>query len=283
MKLIVRADDVGYTVIHNEGTFRTLEHGITTSCDLMLDTPGFADACRRLRDYPWISIGWHTHFGGRPVLSASEVPSMVDEAGRFKWRKDRTLMQTVDYDEAVRECRVQLERCRDLLGRIPDTWSMGGFHNPLNKAIETVCDEYGIAHDFLQGIGYNGKKIVCKEEYLDKRLYEITLKDSSYIKSLKVEDFPFYHPAEAMMAMPVEEDKIAMFSRHPGFLDDYVLAESSCTLPRVKDVEALCDERVIQWIIDNRIELVNHRDALYGTNEYQEHLKETGSPLYLEK
>ena len=74
-----------------------------------------------------------------------------------------------------------------------------------------------------------------------------------------------------------------MFSRHPGFLDDYVLAESSCTLPRVKDVEALCDERVIQWIIDNRIELVNHRDALYGTNEYQEHLKETGSPLYLEK
>ena len=51
----------------------------------------------------------------------------------------------------------------------------------------------------------------------------------------------------------------------------------------MKDVEALCDERVIQWIIDNRIELVNHRDALYGTNEYQEHLKETGSPLYLEK
>ncbi len=62
-----------------------------------------------------------------------------------------------------------------------------------------------------------------------------------------------------------------------------VLERGQALEQRVKDVEALCDERVIQWIIDNRIELVNHRDALYGTNEYQEHLKETGSPLYLEK
>ena len=69
------------------------------------------------------------------------------------------------------------------------------------------------------------------------------------------------------------EDKTYIFSRHPGFLDDYVLGESSCTLQRVKDVEALCDDRVKEWIQKNKIELVNQRDALYGLREYQNHLK----------
>lgn len=279
MKLIIRADDVGYTKIHNEGSFKTLDEGITTSCDLMMDTPGFQDACIRLKEYPWISIGWHTHFWGRPVLSAAEIPSMVDEKGCFKWRKDKKLVQTVDYEEALKECRAQLERCRDILGRIPDTWSMGGASSPLNDAIRTVCEEQGIAYDFLQGTGYDGKPIHCQEKYRDKNIYELILKGNPHIKSLKVEDFNAYHPAEALMYIPVEDDKIYMFSRHPGFLDDYVLAESSCTIPRVRDVEALCDPRVKQWIIDNRIELINHRDALLGTNEYQQHLKDCNSSL----
>lgn len=64
MKLIIRADDVGYTVTHNDGTMKTIEEGITTSADLMLDCPGTEDACIRLRQFPWISIGWHTHFWG---------------------------------------------------------------------------------------------------------------------------------------------------------------------------------------------------------------------------
>lgn len=279
MKLIVRADDVGYTDIHNSGTFKTLDDGITTSCDLMLDTPGFEDACRKLKEYPWISIGWHTHFWGRPVLSAAEVPSMVDDKGNFKWRKDRKLIQTVDYEEALKECRAQIERCKDMLGRIPDTWSMGGFPSPLNRAIQTVCDESGIVYDFLQGTGYDGRPIHCQEKYKGLNLYELTLKKNPYVKSMKVEDFASYHPAEALMNAPFEPDKIYMFSRHPGYLDDYVLAESSCTIHRVKDVEALCDPALRQWIKDNRIELINHRDAIYGTNEYQQHLKDCGSDL----
>ncbi len=98
-------------------------------------------------------------------------------------------------------------------------------------------------------------------------------------KSLNVEDFPFYNPAAAIMDIPIMEDRVWMFSKHPGFLDDYVLAESSCTIPRVKDVEALCDPAVIAWIKENKIELINHRDALYGTHEYQNHLRAIGSDL----
>lgn len=51
------------------------------------------------------------------------------------------------------------------------------------------------------------------------------------------------------------------------------------TLSRVYDVEALCSQRLHDWIKDNHIELCNLRDALYGTHEYQNHLRNIGSDL----
>ena len=279
MKLIIRADDVGYTKTHNLGTWKTIEEGITTSCDLMLDTPGFEDACEYLKRKPWISIGWHTHFWGHCVSDPKDVPSMVNENGRFRFRHDREALMNIDYEEALKECTAQIERCAKLLGRIPDTWSMGGFVNPLNEAIRTVCVHYGIAFDFLQGTGYDSKPLHCKEEYIPLNIYEYTAKNSRFIKSLKVQDCDSYFPADALMDIQIDDTRTYMFSRHPGFLDDYVEAESSVTLPRVKDVSALCDPRLRKFIRENHIELVNHRDALYGTHEYQDHLKAAGSDL----
>lgn len=298
MKVIFRADDVGYTDTHNLGTWKTIEEGVVTSCDTMLDTPGFKTACEYLKDKPWISIGWHTHFWGRPVLSAAEVPSMVNAEGRFKWRKDRKAADEVDYDEAVKELRAQLERCKDWLGRLPDTTGLGAIgpggsarraqglgpethEGPLSRALRTVCDEYGIVYGFMGGVGYNGKVNVPDEKYRALNIQEWIDLSHKHSKSLNVVDFPFYDPLGSILEMPIDDSVIYMRSQHPGYLDDYVLTESSCTIPRVKDVEALCSPTLKQWIIANRIELVNHRDALYGTHEYQDHLKEIGSPLWL--
>ncbi len=280
MKVVFRADDVGYTYTHNLGTWKAMDEGVVTSCDVMLDAPGFEDACRHLRNYPWISIGWHTHLWGRPVLDPSEVPSMVNSEGKFKWRKDRRLADDVDFDEALKECRAEIERCRDLLGRIPDT-ATSGQGGTLAKAINQVCDENGIAYSFLSGTGYDGHVFYAKDEYLDKNMQEWVDHSGKHGKSLHEVDFPEYDPLGMIMEMPIDDSVIWVRSQHPGFLDDYVLAESSCTIPRVKDVEALCSPVLKDWIIENKIELVNHRDALYGSNEYQDHLKDIDSPLWI--
>ncbi len=221
MKLIVRADDVGYTKVHNDGTFATIENGITTACDLMLDCPGLEDACERLKNYPWISIGCHTHLWGRPVLDETKVKSMIDENGRFKWRKQKDLIQEVDFDEAVAECTAQIERCYKLLGRIPTTWSMHEGNNPVTKAIEAVCDHYGIVYDFVQGKDYKGNERICNPKYVDAQIFEYLLKGNPHVKSMKNEDIELYHPADALMDLQVD-DKTWLFSRHPGYLDNYV-------------------------------------------------------------
>ena len=43
-KLIIRADEVGYTEVCNIGTFETFHHGYATTADVMLDAPGIEDA-----------------------------------------------------------------------------------------------------------------------------------------------------------------------------------------------------------------------------------------------
>jgi predicted glycoside hydrolase/deacetylase ChbG (UPF0249 family) len=83
-------------------------------------------------------------------------------------------------------------------------------------------------------------------------------------------------------------DVITWQAWHPGYVDYYVyrLGErvnraraQQFVVGRTQDVAAMTDPRLKNWIKQNNIELVNFRDALYGTNEYQNHLKAIGSDL----
>jgi predicted glycoside hydrolase/deacetylase ChbG (UPF0249 family) len=83
-------------------------------------------------------------------------------------------------------------------------------------------------------------------------------------------------------------DMIFVQSWHPGYVDYYTyrLGErvnraraQQFVVGRTQDVAALCDARLKNWLKENRIELVNMRDALYETREYQNHLKFIGSDL----
>ena len=55
------------------------------------------------------------------------------------------------------------------------------------------------------------------------------------------------------------------------------------SIEMVTSVAALCDIRLRNWIKQNRIELVNFHDALYATDEYQNHLRLIGSDLYMHR
>lgn len=82
--------------------------------------------------------------------------------------------------------------------------------------------------------------------------------------------------------------KVVTQSWHPGYLDYYMYqlgdqgpARNKFGAIRTKDVEALCSERLKKWITDNQIVLVSYTDALFGRNAYQNHLRFTGSELYM--
>ncbi len=294
-RIVVRADDVGYTLVNNIGAFETFKNGIATAADVMLDTPGTADALEKLRDMPWISVGWHTHFWGEPLLDRKLVPTLIDEkTGHF--RKDIWRAEDLSYDELVAEMRVQLDMCVRILGRAPDTseFMMGG-GSVFGKAKAAMCGEYGIITGFERRVrrtenGFEFSDV--KPEYADRNIYWMDpgsayheLFSDSIAEIGKYDPIRYYtedrgHTAE------LPEDSITGQAWHPGYVDYYM-----CRLgdqgPKARnflecrpiDTHALCSDELKAWVRENKVELMNFKDAILGTHDYQEHLREIGSDL----
>lgn len=322
IKLIVQADDVGHSLVCNIGSFETIEKGVVTAADIMLDSPGTEDALERLKKLPWISVGWHMHMWGAPVLPAKEVPTLVEKEGQFagRFRTDLNAAQDVNYDEAVRELRAQLERCIRVLGRVPDSGGGGNDRSPWGKAIKQIAGEFGYAYNFtsepatnpaynayIEAARKRGEEwakyytttgrpaVTADEKWLNRKIVNVAgttayidlLTDSVSAVEAKYDPVLFYTEDRAGI-LKYPEGTVARQSWHPGYVDYYVyrLGERAnraraqqFVIGRTQDVAALCDDRLKNWIKQNLIELVNTRDALYGTREYQNHLRLIGSDL----
>lgn len=295
MKMIIRADDVGYSAVYDIGAFETIEKGVSTSFDVMLESPDTVGALERLRDYPWISVGWHAHFWNRPVLEAREVPSLViPETGRF--RHDLRTGEEWDPEELRRECVAELERCIDILGRVPDTFENGQRgQSQFDRVMYGIAEEYGIATGYSNRVDAPGKEpVYADEKWADRKIYIMDpgpayegVRTESVTKLLEYDPVKYY-TENRFCAEQFPEDAILEQSWHPGYVDYYVYREGDYgpnakyfTVCRVADAHALCSEELKEWIRENRVELINYRDALYGTKEYQNHLRHIGSDLYM--
>jgi predicted glycoside hydrolase/deacetylase ChbG (UPF0249 family) len=116
-RLIVNADDFGLSAGVNAGIQEAVEAGAVTATTMMVNTPGFGDAVRRAASLgDRLGIGLHfTLTTGRPVAPASEVPSLVDGAGRFlplPGLLRRLLAGHVRTVEVRREADAQFDRLR---------------------------------------------------------------------------------------------------------------------------------------------------------------------------
>ena len=110
-RLIVNADDYGLTEGVSRAILRAHVEGVVTSTSVLALTPGFAP-----------TVGWlHDHTGAHlaavgedpPLLSAREVPSLVDRRGRLRlsWRQFLPLAAAgrIDPDDLRRELTAQME------------------------------------------------------------------------------------------------------------------------------------------------------------------------------
>ncbi len=117
--LIVNADDYGLTVGVSWAILRAHRDGIVTSTSALALAPGFAASAPALRDTPGIGVGAHLAAVGEdpPLLSAREVPTLVDRRGRLaaSWRVflPRVAAGRVDPEDIRREFTAQVDCLRD--------------------------------------------------------------------------------------------------------------------------------------------------------------------------
>ncbi len=83
-QLIVTGDDFGLAVPVNEAIEEAHRRGILTTASLMVGAGATADAVARAKRLPSLKVGLHLVLvEGRPVLTPSAVPDLVDSRGEF--------------------------------------------------------------------------------------------------------------------------------------------------------------------------------------------------------
>ena len=117
--LIVNADDLGYSQAVNEGIFLAHRDGVVTSTSLMALRDAAAAAVEGLAAHPELAVGLH-------LERRSSFPGHMRGKGR-----------TPDL-----ECRKQLERFRDLVGRDPT-------HLDTHKHVHETDAVFGAAAEAL--------------------------------------------------------------------------------------------------------------------------------------
>src|SRR6185312_6371073 len=82
--LIVTADDFGLHPAVNRAVEQAAREGVLTAASLMVGAPAAADAVRRARELPGLSVGLHLVLAdGWSVLPPRSIPALVDSRGRF--------------------------------------------------------------------------------------------------------------------------------------------------------------------------------------------------------
>lgn len=114
-RLIVNADDFGFTAGVNRAIGEAHSHGIVTSSTLMASGNAFEDAVRLAKTVPRLSIGCHVVLiDGEPVLEASGIPTLTAGTARFrdglKFFVARALAGRLDADEIEAEVVAQIRK-----------------------------------------------------------------------------------------------------------------------------------------------------------------------------
>lgn len=114
-RLIVNADDFGFTPAVTDGILEAHAAGAVTSTSMMVRCAGWDDGVRRARATPTLGVGLHLNLlVGVPLAAA---PSLTDaRSGRYvplATMVRRALLGRIDAGEVTAECEAQLAALAD--------------------------------------------------------------------------------------------------------------------------------------------------------------------------
>jgi predicted glycoside hydrolase/deacetylase ChbG (UPF0249 family) len=117
-RLIVGADDFGWTQGINRGIIDAHKNGIVTATSLLVNAPYAAEAAKAAKKFPSLDVGIHLNLdAGCPILSPNDVPTLVDASGRFydlRQVKLRAVTGRLNIKELVAEFKAQIQRAVEL-------------------------------------------------------------------------------------------------------------------------------------------------------------------------
>lgn len=114
-RLIVNADDFGYTRGVNAGIIQGFREGIITSTTIMANGEAFEDAVEQARKNPGLGVGCHLVLvGGKAVAPKPQIGGLADENGNLPESLgalvSKLVSNRVKLSEIVSEMRAQVQK-----------------------------------------------------------------------------------------------------------------------------------------------------------------------------
>lgn len=255
-KVLFRADDLGYSEAVNYGIEKAVKEGLIQSVGVMINMPAALHGVELLKKEP-IAFSQHTNICvGKPLTDPEKIPSLVDADGNFKSSKiyREAKEDFVVLSEVRLEIEAQYQRFLELFGRKPDYFE-GHAVTSANyfKAMEQFAAEHGLKYSGLpQGQGPNS---LTENAFIDVNGTKVYL----YMESMQA-DYDPYRTLEKLLAN-LHDDGVDMMIFHPGYLDDYILKNSSLLIPRTAEVAFLTDPAVKARLEQLKIELISYKEV----------------------
>jgi len=246
-RLILRADDLGFSEGINYGIEKTVRDGLIRSVGLMPNMPASGHGVKLLEGLP-VCLGQHTNIcAGRPITDPARIPSITTETGEFKSSKEYRAAKEdfVVLDEVILEIEAQYERFVELTGQQPRYFEGHAVASAnFFKGLEIVAQRHGLK--------YLAMRMDGPVHFGHSKLY-------MHMESMQ----PGYDPMESVRNMTFHEgdDEADVFVCHPGYLDAYIMQVSSLTIPRTLEVEMACSDALRRFVQENDIQMLTYDDV----------------------
>ncbi|HRS31050.1 MAG TPA: chitin disaccharide deacetylase [Bacilli bacterium] len=244
MKLIVNADDFGFTKGVNRGIIEAHKNGIVTSSTVMVTMPKIRHARKLSKKYPNLKLGLHLNMTlGKPL---TDCPSLVKPNGEFYKPKENPDVTKFQKAEIKREFLAQYNRFVKLFQKKP-----------------THLDSHLYAHQI-----YDVVKEVVYELSAEKNIPVRDLETTNYKKACFLNCFKaFEHETTDDILKRLEakfsemkDVEVAELMVHPAYIDDYLCHHSSYNVQRSLELEALTSSRIKEMIQNHDIVLTDFEE-----------------------
>ena len=237
-KLIVNADDFGFSEAVNHGILKAMEDGIVTSTSIMANMPGFAHAAALYHEHPDMAVGVHLNLTCyRPLLSTHKT--LVTETGYF--HKQGELAGCCE-EEMYEELKAQIDYVLAQGIRIDHLDSHHHIHTTtkLQKVVERLYKEYALP--FRGGFAY---PVSFPHAQLSMDFYD----DGASLASLK------------KILETIAENGVIDLMCHPAYMDQFLYETTSYSLKRMKELEILCSEEAAALLQRYQIQLCTYKEV----------------------
>lgn len=271
MKLLVQADDYGFTKGVTYGIIEGIDNGLITSSGMFANMEIAPWAAEFIKARPDFCFGIDFNLVAGPSASdPKDVPHLVDEDGRLipsykrinneLWKSKEGQRELFPYDEVYREYRSQYDRFVRLTGKKPHYLNGHSIvTDTMIEAMHTIGKEEDLPVTFDYMPRFFKTFMDIKEEGEDDATTTKVFDAQAQVNKSPLDKF-MRHQEEIL------KHEYVLTGGHPGYVDADLFKMTSLSIERCKDLELVTSQWLKDFIKEHDVELISYDDVydLFG-------------------